>query len=57
MKKTYMTPDMEVVKINAQQQLLAGSISEKISEATEMDSGELGSHELEELLGSDFSLY
>ncbi|MBQ8714354.1 MAG: hypothetical protein IJ552_03990 [Prevotella sp.] len=57
MKKTYMTPDMEVVKINAQQQLLAGSVSENISDAVGMGSGEFGSHQLEELLDSDFSLY
>lgn len=54
MKKTYMTPDMEVVKINAQQQLLAGSISESLGDAEDMGSGELGTRELD-LLDSEIS--
>ena len=54
MKKKYFTPDMEVVKINAQQQLLAGSITESIGSAEEMGSGALGSRELD-LLDSDIS--
>lgn len=54
MKKTYMTPDMEVVKIKAQQQLLAGSISESLGDANGMGSGEFGSRELD-LLDSEIS--
>ena len=54
MKKTYMTPDMEVVKINAQQQLLAGSISESLGDANEMGSGALGTRELD-LMDSEIS--
>ena len=49
-----MTPDMEVVKINAQQQLLAGSISESLGGAEDMGSGELGTCELD-LLDSEIS--
>ena len=54
MKKTYMTPDMEVVKINAQQQLLAGSITQSIDSAEEMPGGALGSREFD-LLDSEIS--
>ncbi len=54
MKKTYITPDMEVVKINAQQQLLAGSISESLGGAEDMGSGELGTRELD-LMDSEIS--
>lgn len=54
-KQEYFTPEMEVVKINAQQQLLAGSLSESLGDAEDMGSGELGSRELEDLLGSDIT--
>ncbi|MBQ9232027.1 MAG: hypothetical protein IJ190_12765 [Prevotella sp.] len=54
-KQEYFTPEMEVVKINAQQQLLAGSLSESLDDAEPMDSGELGSRELEDLLGPDIT--
>ena len=54
-KQEYFTPEMEVVKINAQQQLLAGSLSESLGDAEDMGSGELGSRELEDLLGPDIT--
>ena len=44
MKKTYINPEMEIVKLNAQYQLLAGS--------------EVGAHEKEpEEYGSHFTEY
>ena len=47
MKKKYFAPEMEVVKINAQQQLLTESITVTLDDATEMSNGELGSRELD----------
>ena len=47
MKKKYFALEMEVVKINAQQQLLAESLSESLGDVEEMTGGELGSRELD----------
>lgn len=59
MKKTYMTPDMEVVKINAQQQLLAGSgdvLNQSLDNAENMPSGgNFGTKDGSDLFGSEIS--
>lgn len=42
MKKKYVTPNMEIVKTHATQQLLAGSVYQNTDAAEEMNSGEFG---------------
>ena len=46
MKRIYEKPEMEVVLIEARQQLMAGSIVTDTTSAEELPSGTLDSHEL-----------
>lgn len=43
MKKKYLKPNMVIINIASQQQLLAGSLTETPGSATDQDSGSFGS--------------
>ena len=49
MKKTYFAPEMEIVDINTNQQLLAGSTNAPVSDETQ-DNGDALAPEVQEVL-------
>lgn len=53
MKKFYLEPTIDVFLLNTTASLLAGSITETLDDATDIDTGDLDAREF--VFGDDFS--